>query len=123
LLIAGQNEVGAGVGSVMSLDDEQRGPNVEIFVRPVERPRQLETCALELVVRKRHRDIEQTRRADKPSVVTLQLDEPEAPVLLPVALQALEDVESADDCLRGDVENRLLPGSHLAVEEDPVGLL
>ncbi len=55
--------------------------------------------------------------------MAFEVDEAEAPVFLPVALQALEDVEAADDRLTRDVEHRFVPGSHLAGEEDPIGLL
>ena len=51
--------------------------------------------------------------------MALEVDEPEAPVFLPVALQALEDVEAADDRLRRDVEDGLLPRSHLAGRRRP----
>jgi hypothetical protein len=55
--------------------------------------------------------------------VARKLDEAEAPVRLPVPLQALEHIEPTDDRLSRDVENGLLPRSHLPLEEHPVGLL
>ena len=122
-MITGQNKVGTRAGTVVSLDDEEGGPDVEILLLTIESSRQLEARLLELVVREGDRDVEQARRAAEAGVVALELDEAKAPILLPVALQTFEDVEPADNRLRRDVENGLLPRSHFAGEENPVGRL